>query len=311
MSSATFGPPPLPIDIRLMNATARLLTALGLAAVVAIGLAWAVRQPMFAVRSIEVVGDLSHNNVVTIRANAVPHLAGNFFTMDLATARRAFEAVPWVRRALVRKVWPNRLRVELEEHRPVALWGSLSGGSGGSGSGSSTRNAGNSHSDDTPDRLVDSAGEVFEANLGDVQDDGLPTLRGPDGSSAQMLAMLGRLQPVFAPLDAHLDDLNLSARGSWRAELDTGARLELGRGSEEEVVDRTRRFVDTVSQVAQQYKRPVEYADLRHNDGYAVRLRGISTAIPSTTTTATTTTAKRATTTAARAALTGKSAKKP
>lgn len=308
MTAATFGPPPLPADIRLMNATAGLLAALGVAAMVAMGLAWAARQPVFAVRSIELVGDLGHNNVLTIRANAVPYLAGNFFTMDLAAARRAFEAVPWVRRALVRKVWPNRLRVELEEHRPVALWAPAGHGSASGNGGNSNGNGGNgSAGDDPPDRLVDSQGDVFEANLGDVQDDGLPTLRGPDGSSAQLLAMLGRLQPVFAPLDAHVDELAVSARGSWRAELDTGARLELGRGSEAEVVERTRRFVDTVSLVARQYKRPVEYADLRHNDGYAVRLRGISTAI----TTTTATTAARTTTTAARAAGAGKSARKP
>ena len=32
-------------------------------------------------------------------------------------------------------------------------------------------------------------------------------------------------------------------------------------------------------QVTSRYQRPLEYADLRHTDGYAVRLRGISTLI--------------------------------
>ena len=85
--------------------------------------------------------------------------------------RRAFESVPWVRHAVVRRVWPNRLRVQLEEHRPVALWGGETGS----------------------EKLVNSFGEVFEANLGDVEDDDLPRLVGPDGSSAQVLAMLGRI----------------------------------------------------------------------------------------------------------------------
>lgn len=293
MTAATFGPSPLPADIRLMNATAGLLAALGLAVMLAAGLAWAARQPAFAVRSIKVVGELGHNSAVTIRANAVPHLTGNFFTLDLAAARRAFEAVPWVRQALVRKVWPNQLWVQLEEHRPVALWAGTGNGSDGSHDGGSGGNG----NDEGADRLVDNLGEVFEANLGDVQDDGLPTLRGPDGSSPQMLALLGRLQPVFAPQGAHVDTLALSMRGSWRAELDTGAQLELGRGSEAEVVDRTRRFVGTVGAVVQQYKRPVEFADLRHRDGYAVRLRGISTAIA-----ASTTSPAKATTPSARAA---------
>jgi len=184
-------------------------------------------------------------------------MAGNFFTMDLAATRRAFESVPWVRQAIVRRVWPDKLSVRLEEHRPVALW-SVEDGS---------------------DKLVNSLGEVFEANLGDVEDEGLPTLRGPDGSSTRMLRLWAALQTVVAGLDAQIETLELSGRGSWRAELDSGAEIEFGRGSDDEVLERTRRFVGTVTQVTQRYQRPIEYADLRHNEGYAVRLKGVSTAV--------------------------------
>src|SRR5690349_3906975 len=185
----------------------------------------------------------------------MPHLAGNFFTLDLAAARRAFESVPWVRRAIVQRVWPNRLVVRLEEHRPVALWTSEVGG----------------------DRLVNGQGEVFEANVGDVEDDGLPTLQGPEGSSAHVLALFERLAPVLAPLDARLDALELSARGSWRAELESGAEVQLGRGTDDDVIERAQRFVGTLPQVVARYQRPLEYADLRHHDGYAVRLKGVTT----------------------------------
>jgi cell division protein FtsQ len=92
--------------------------------------------------------------------------------------------------------------------------------------------------------------------------------------------MLGRLQPVFARLDAGIEAMSLSGRGSWRIELDTGAEIELGRGTEEEVLARTDRFVGTLTQVTARYQRPLEYADLRHHDGYAVRLKGITTVIP-------------------------------
>ena len=252
---------PLAADIRLMNATAAIVAALAVAAFLATGVLWIARQPVFAVRSVRVVGDLAHNSVVTIRANAMPRLAGNFFTMDLGAGRRAFESVPWVRQALVRRVWPNRLLVQLEEHRPVALWGDAASG------------------DDAADQLVNSYGEVFEANLGDVEDQNLPTLRGPAGSSAHVLAMFGKLQAAMAPLDAKIEALDLSGRGSWHAVLDTGSQVELGRGSDAEVVERTERFVATLPSVTQRYERPLEYADLRHNEGYAVRLKGISTTV--------------------------------
>jgi cell division protein FtsQ len=240
-----------------MNASAAVLGTIGAVLVVATVLFAFVRQPGFALRSIRIEGDVTRNSVSTIRANAAPRLAGNFFTLDLAAGRRAFESVPWVRRAVVNRVWPNRLQVRLEEHRPVALW----------------------TDEGAVEKLVNSFGEVFEANLGDVEDDGLPTLQGPDGSSAHVLALFGRLAPVLAPLDAHVEALTLSARGSWQARLDSGAELQLGRGSDDEVVERTQRFIATLAQVLARYQRPLEYADLRHNDGYAVRLKGITTTL--------------------------------
>ena len=252
-------PTPMPADIRLMNVTAAALATLGVVALVAVAVLWVAKQPVFAVRGIKIEGDMAHNSVLTIRANAAPKLAGNFFTIDLGVARHAFEAVPWVRQAVVRRVWPNRLAVQLEEHRAVALW------------------VNGANSDDAPDKLVNSFGEVFEANLGDVEDDALPTLRGPEGTSGAMLALFKRLQPVFATMDAHVDTLALSGRGSWRVELDTGAEIELGRGSDDEVLERTQSFIATLPQVTDHFQRALQSADLRHHDGYAVKLKGITT----------------------------------
>jgi cell division protein FtsQ len=250
-------PTVLPADIRLMNATAATLALLGAVALVVAALFWITRQPLFAVRAIRIEGDVTRNSVSTIRANAAPRLSGNFFSIDLAATKRAFESVPWVRRAVVNRVWPNRLLVRLEEHRPAALWSTEVGS----------------------DKLVNSFGEVFEANPGDVEDDALPTLQGPDGSSARLLTVLQELQPMFKSLDVQIETLALSGRGSFRAELDSGAEVELGRGTDQELQDRTRRFVGTVPQVIAQHQRPIAHADLRHNDGYAVRLKGVSTTL--------------------------------
>jgi cell division protein FtsQ len=261
MAKAAPAPTEVPGDIRLMNLTALLLGAIGAVAIAAAAVIWLTHLRAFAVKSIHIDGDLAHNSVLTIRANAMPKLAGNFFTLDLVAGRRAFESVPWVRQAIVQRVWPNRLAVHLEEHRAVALWIDAARG------------------DEAADKLVNSYGEVFEANLGDVEDDALPTLRGPDGTSAQMLAMLARLQPEFTPMNVHVETLSLSGRGSWQVELDSGAALELGRGSDDEVVARTRRFVATLPELRQRYQQhPLLSADLRHRDGYAVRLKDVSTA---------------------------------
>jgi cell division protein FtsQ len=250
-------PAELPADVRWLNLSASLLFALGGVLLLCILVMWAVRNPAFGIQRVRVEGEVSHNSVATIRANALPQLSGNFFTMNLARGQQAFQSVPWVRQAVVRRVWPNRLVVQLEEHQAVALW----------------------VDEEKNERLVNSFGEVFEANLGDVEDLDLPTLRGPDGSSAQMLTTYRRLVPLFEQLDLRVETVTQSGRGSWRVECEGGAEVELGRGTEDELIARTERFVQTVGQVMARYQRPLVYADLRHNDGYALRLKGVTTTL--------------------------------
>ena len=245
----------LPTDVRLMNGVSAAVFLIAGLTLAAAGVLWLARAPWFPIRAIQLEGDLQRNSVTTIRANTTPRLTGNFFSLNLGKAREAFESVPWVRQAVVRRVWPDRVAVRLEEHLPAALW----------------------ESDDGNQRLVNSFGEVFEANVGDVEDDDLPLLAGPEGSSVQMLAMLRKLSPLMQRIDHEVEALRLSGRGSWRLELDGGTTIELGRGSDEEVALRTERFVRTLAQVTGHFQAPLQYADLRHPDGYAVRMRGITT----------------------------------
>ncbi|MFT3779416.1 MAG: cell division protein FtsQ/DivIB [Ottowia sp.] len=246
---------PVPVDVKLMNLTASLLvTALALGCLAA-GVWWFVRQPAFAIRQITVDGDTAHNSAAGLRASVAPRLAGTFFTLDLSAAQSAFQSAPWVRRAVVRREFPGRLHVTLQEHVPVARWGE----------------------DDA--HMVNSFGEVFEAG-GEGEDDALPALIGPDGHAAEVLALYRLLDPLAAPLGARLDEVALQSRGNWRVVLDAGAVVELGSGTPDELAARFRQFVATAREVAARHQRPVaaiEAADLRHVGGYALRLRGVST----------------------------------
>lgn len=250
-----------PFDVRLMNVTASaLFLVFGVIALATLA-GWVGNHATFAIRAITVQGDVTHNNAVTLRANVLPRLGGSFFTLDLAQARASFEAVPWVRQAVVRREFPNRLKVTLQEHQAVAYWGA-----------------------EGDSRLLNSFGEVFEANPGEVEHELLPRLIGPAGQEPQVLAMYRRVQPMFSELDLGVEQLELTGRGSWVALLDTAAVIEMGRGTEAEVSVRATRFLGTLTQVTARYSRrpdAVESADLRHPDGYALRLRGVSTVVSS------------------------------
>lgn len=255
---------PMPLDVRVMNLMASSVFVLAALTLLAAALLWLTRAPYFAIRSIQIDGELTRNTLTTLRAHALPKLRGQFFSLDLTEARAAFESVPWVRHAVVRRAWPDQLTVWLEEHQPVALW---------------------QPEDERNPLLVNNFGEVFEANVGDVEEDRLPVLAGPADdapesthkSAASMWSLLQRLQPILAAQDLQLQRLSLSARGSWRGETEAGQVIEFGRGSEDEIVARSERFVHTLGQVTGRYHRPLLSADLRHTDGYALRLDGVAT----------------------------------
>ena len=251
---------PTPLDIRLMNVTASFMFGGGCILVLVLVVGWALRHPVFSINRSVVEGELVHNNAVTLRANVAPHLAGNFFTIDLPQAQTVFEQVPWVRKAEVRRAYPNSLRVLLHEHVAQAYWGAASGAA-----------------------MVNTLGEVFEANLGELEREGLPRLDGPEGSAPQVLAMFYALEPLFQALDLSVDALSLRDRGSWLLVLSNEAQLELGSGTPEQVLQRTQRWLRTVRTVLERYQRTanaIEYADLRYTDGYALRLRGVNTISP-------------------------------
>lgn len=246
----------LPLDVKLMTVATRALVVLliGLAAVAA-G-TWALRHPAWSVRAITVQGDVVHQNAVTFRAQLAAQmkssLSGSFLTLDLQQVRSLFEAVPWVRSAVVQREFPNRLRVTIEEHQAVAWWGQAGSG-----------------------RLVNRLGEVFDASPDEGEE--LPELAGPDHQSAQVWALFQSLQTEFSRLDMGLSRLQLNERGSWSVDLDSGTHIELGRGTPDELLARTQRFTATLSQLTARYPGALQSVDLRYPNGYALRVRGVTT----------------------------------
>ncbi len=244
----------LPQDVRLMQLATMGLAALFVLMGITSLIVWLARHPGWSVAAIRVQGDVAHQNVVTLRTQLSQRIVGSFLTVDLKEVKRLFEAVPWVRHAVVQREFPNRLKVTLSEHRAAAWWGEAGEG-----------------------RLLSERGDVFEANPDDADADTLVELAGPDDQAAQVLAMYRDVVPLLARQQLALQRLELSPRGGWRLELDNGAPVELGRGEPEAVLVRVRRFVDTLPQLAGRYGRELESADLRYPNGYAVKLRGVGT----------------------------------
>lgn len=195
--------------------------------------------PVFALREVRVGGASAHVTHAQVEAIVQRELRGNFFTLDLAGARAAFEKLPWVRRVNVRRHWPDRLEVALEEHVPLARWAGTA--------------------------LVNTHGEVFEA----AHDGKLPVFSGPEGSAKEITIQYGYFRRSLAAIGQTPVQVQISPRRAWRLQLESGLTLELGR---ESVEARLARFVAVYERTLARLGRRLDYVDLRYANGFAVRI---------------------------------------
>ena len=223
----------------LLNRIANGLIAAALIAVLALVAVYAARQPAFAVRALRVDGRLEHVTAEQLAAVAKQALQGTFFTLDLENARRQIRKLPWVRRVEVRRQWPDRLELELEEHVALARWGDSA--------------------------LVNTHGEVFEA----ATDATLPIFVGPTGQAGEMTRQYRRFAEQVAPIERTIMRLKLTPRAAWQIKLDDGLTLELGRSDMEA---RLGRFVMVYDRTIGRLPPSVAQVDLRYANGFAVRI---------------------------------------
>jgi cell division protein FtsQ len=240
-------------DARQLNAIA---TGLALIAAVLLlwgALAWVARQPSFAFREVAVRDPLERVSAAHLEAVVRDELEGTFFTMDLDRARASLVRVPWVRSVALRRQWPRRLEIIVDEHVPFARW---------SGAG-----------------LVNTHGEVFVADY----DGELPQFDGPEGRAAEVMARFREWRDALAPLALKLEGIRLSPRGAWHLAARNAAgalAIELGR---EDPSARLAHFVAAYQRTIGALARAgthVEQVDLRYRNGFAARVPGFRERAP-------------------------------
>jgi cell division protein FtsQ len=172
---------------------------------------WVARQPAFALKSVQVVSlgpPIANLTKSDIRQAIEQAGQGTALTTPLHDLRDVLEDHAWVRQVSMRRVWPNRLLVWVEEHEPIAIW--------------------------ADGQLINSYGELFsaEADLGQVQERlgcQMPRLVGPVGSHLRVMERAMALQDELESHKRVLTRLELTEQLSWKAVLDGALVVELGR----------------------------------------------------------------------------------
>jgi cell division protein FtsQ len=233
----------------ILNSIAGALIAVSVLLALYGGVITLTNLPLFPVRQVLVsnalqpAGQLQHVTRDQIYAVVTQRLRGTFFSIDLEAARNAFAALPWVRSVEVRRTWPDRLEVAIEEQVAFATW--------------------------SDGKLVNTHGELFDAALVN----GLPAFSGPDGSEGEITRRYREFETSLATLGLSARQVVLSPRLAWELKLDNGLALKLGREQPRDpIAARVQRFVAAYADVVGKVKEKLVYADLRYPQGFALQL---------------------------------------
>lgn len=212
---------------------------------------WVINLPVFPLKVVSVsstgnngasgssgLGGLKHVTREQIEDTVRSRITGNFLTVDLEATRDAFRKLPWVRAAIVRRIWPRSLEVMLEERVALARWGSAA--------------------------LVDTNGEIFNA----ASDEHLPLFEGPEESSSDMARQYRAFSRLLRPLEQEIGYMKLSPRRAWQIRMGNGVVLELGR---EQMEARLERYVLAHARGTMALNPQLSHIDLRYPNGFAAR----------------------------------------
>jgi cell division protein FtsQ len=230
-----------------MNRAADLLVTLALLLAAAGAVHAVAHSAVFALREVQLHGAISQITREQVAELLRREARGNLVTLDLAATRAAFEKLPWVRSAVLRRQWPGRLDVGLEEHVALARW--------------------------SDSALVNTHGEIFKATYNGE----LPAFAGPPEAAKEIAIQYEYFRSVLAPIARTPVRVSVTTSQAWRIGLDGGTVLELGR---EQVEARLARFVSVYDRTIARLNRRIDYVDLRYANGFAVRIPEIRDGAP-------------------------------
>ncbi len=194
----------------------------------------------FPIRKVEITGSHQHISKLMLYDVMSEELNHGFFGLSVSNLKEDLCYLPWVKDAMVGRVWPDRLHVKIIEHKPLAIW--------------------NGRAIITMDGAL-----IIPDNVRLLSS--LPNFYGPEGRQEQIVEIWHTVSEAIAKLDLELEVIELADRGAWQLTLSNGIKVVLGT---QEMLTRLERFVRVYDKLLYKQHKNVAYVDLRYTSGLAV-----------------------------------------
>lgn len=202
---------------------------------------WA-NQP---IRQVVLQGAIPHSQQQLLIAQLQGQDLGHFFGVNLKAVKNQVEDNVWVDDAIVSRVWPDRLMVEVSPQVIVARWGQ--------------------------NQVLNHHWQVLNLNLDLVPDlDALPVLQGPTQQTLKMANNFRSMSTVLAPEGLVIKSLYMAQRGAVNLVLDNDIEIVLGR---DRGMQRLRRLVQIYKTDLVTLPQPIARIDGRYPHGVAVAMK--------------------------------------
>lgn len=210
----------------------------------------------FPVTNVDVSGTLDYTDRVAMRERVQVQTQLGFYGMDVDAIRASLETMPWVSQAHIRRIWPSRLMVTIEEHEPAARY--------------------------NDNGLISKSMELFEPPQ--LQKDNpqytewgasfasLPKLEGAQGRHESVLDAYRSYELALMRFGVGIRALLEDERRSQTVHLDNDITVRIGYDAHEL---RLQRFIDVYERLVVPLNGSPASFDMRYTNGFALAKGGL------------------------------------
>ena len=199
-----------------------------------------IRDDVLPIHEIKISGEFQQIVSEDLSPIIVDGIHGNFFTLNVSDIYEQLLVLPWVEKVWIHRIWPDTIKVELQEQKPIAI----------------LKNKG----------LLNEKGEVFsqESRLFDKI---LPKFIVANNYTQESIKQFKKIRKILLENDLKPTVFYYDERKAQKIKLSNGIELVLGRIDVEE---RLIKFVKAYKMQLQNDKRKILKVDLRYTNGLAI-----------------------------------------
>lgn len=203
-----------------------------------------VADPLrFPVNTVKIVASYQHITRQQLESVLSTYAHDGFFLLPMKALQHDLKALPWTKSVVLERIWPDTLKISLQEKEPIAVWN---------------------------DALITAEGHVFHEESVSLNKT-LPRLEGPVQQKKEVLMIYQTLSRLFKECGLMVDVLQLRENQACEVLLTNGVQLHLGK---QDLEQRAVRFCRAYPTVFSEKSEQLVSVDLRYARGMAVQWKG-------------------------------------